>query len=414
MANELIHNGESLQNGRYRILRPIGQGGFGITYLAEQIMMGRSVCIKEFFMKEYCIRDNVSNTVTLGTPSNKELVEKYKAKFLKEARTIARLEHPNVVKIYDVFEENGTCYYVMEYIDGKSLMQIAEDKGAMAVNEAIQYILPTARALMKIHSERIMHLDVKPANIMVSFKDDRVVLIDFGMSKQYDSVGEQTSSTPVGISHGYAPIEQYKQGGVTEFSPQSDIYALGATMYRLLSGRKPPQPTDILNDGLPPLPSEIPVRIIKGIEQAMSLRKKDRQSTIEDFVSSLGLDDYCNPNRNEQVIPCQNIFDDNNSFINQESTTIIVPTRLVQSTNVIMGSTSENTTSVVIDTEKRQMIGSIIKSVQLYSNNQLLLITAGLSNQDKKLKLNTKLDTLKVSNHNAKRTYSSVLKILFG
>ena len=117
-----------IRNGDYRIIRVLGQGGFGITYEAEQVALHRRVAIKEFFMKDYCDRDEATSRVTLGSSSgSKELVERFRLKFIKEAQTIAALSHPNIVKIIDVFEENGTAYYVMQYLDGGSLADLCKD-----------------------------------------------------------------------------------------------------------------------------------------------------------------------------------------------------------------------------------------------------------------------------------------------
>ena len=218
-----LKNGSSLQGGKYKIEKVLGQGGFGITYLATQELLDRKVCFKEFFFKEYCDRDEATSHVTLGTQSSREMVERFMAKFLKEARTISKLEHPNIIRIHDIFMENNTAYYVMDYIDGESLSEMVKRRGALPESEAVEYIKQVASALDFIHQHSINHLDVKPANIMVSNSDGKAILIDFGLSKQYDAQGGQTSTTPVGISHGYAPVEQYKQGGVSSFSPQTDI-----------------------------------------------------------------------------------------------------------------------------------------------------------------------------------------------
>ena len=126
-----LKQGSQLQSGKYEIRSVLGQGGFGITYLAEHTMMRKMVCIKEFFPKEYYNRDDDSQHVSLGSNGSAELMEAYRKKFMKEARTIARLEHPNVIAIYDVFEENGTAYYVMEYIEGESLQNVIERQGGL-------------------------------------------------------------------------------------------------------------------------------------------------------------------------------------------------------------------------------------------------------------------------------------------
>ena len=282
-----LQNDTLLQGGKYRIEKVLGQGGFGITYLATQTMLERKVCIKEFFFKEYCDR-NSSGYITSTTNGNKEIVNRFLNKFLKEAKTIARLDHSNIIRILDIFEENCTAYYVMDYVEGESLNDMVNRRGALPENEAVSYINRVADALQYIHQKNINHLDVKPSNIMIRQDDYRVILIDFGLAKQYDTQGSQTSTTPVGISHGYAPMEQYKQGGVSTFSPQADIYALGATLYKLVTGKTPPQAMDVFSDGLPTLPSSISIPVSNAIKKAMQPRKTDRPQSIAEFLDILG------------------------------------------------------------------------------------------------------------------------------
>ena len=283
-----LKSGTHLQNGKYKIERVLGQGGFGITYLATQELLDRKVCIKEFFFKEYCERDETTSHVSLGTQSNHEIVERFLNKFLKEARTISQLDHPNIIHIHDIFKENNTAYYVMEYIEGESLLDRVNRYGAMSETDAIAYIKQVSQALDFIHQRSINHLDVKPANIMVRQTDNKAILIDFGLSKQYDAQGGQTSTTPVGISHGYAPMEQYNVGGVNMFSPQTDIYSLGATLYKLLTGNTPPQAAEVLNEGLPELPNKLSYGVKTAITKAMQVRKKDRPENVKDFLDMLG------------------------------------------------------------------------------------------------------------------------------
>ena len=282
-----LKSGTHLQNGKYKIERVLGQGGFGITYLATQELLDRKVCIKEFFFKEYCERDEATSHVSLGTQNSHEIVERFMTKFLKEARTISQLEHLNIIKIFDIFKENNTAYYVMEYIEGESLSDKVNHYGVLSELEAKDYINQVALALEYIHHRSINHLDIKPANIMVRRADNKAILIDFGLSKQYDTQGGQTSTTPVGISHGYAPMEQYKQGGVSTFSPQTDIYSLGATLYKLVTGNTPPQAMDILDEGLPQLPSNLSQSVVKVIKKSMQARKLDRYNNIDEFLREL-------------------------------------------------------------------------------------------------------------------------------
>lgn len=277
----------TLQGGKYKIISTLGQGGFGITYLAEQTMLGRKVAVKEFFYKEFCDREEGTSHITFGTSGNRENVQRFMKKFLKEARTISQLDHPNIIKIYDIFEENGTAYYVMEYIEGENLSELVKRQGALSEVTAVGYIKKVADALAYIHAQNINHLDVKPGNIMLRQLDQQIVLIDFGLSKQYDDVGSQTSSTPVGISQGYAPIEQYRPGGVAQFTPQTDIYSLGATLYWLIIGKTPPPADEILDEGLPAMPSYVSSPVKNAIENAMQVKKKDRPQSVKDFLRLL-------------------------------------------------------------------------------------------------------------------------------
>ncbi len=288
-ASDDLRSGVELQGGRYRIISTLGRGGFGITYLAEQVNVRRKVCIKEFFPKAYYKRDGDSGAITLSSDGFAELMSKFKDKFIKEAYTIAELDHPNIIRIHDVFEENSTAYYVMEYIDGESLQSKVNSSGAMAESAAHEYIKQVAAALDHVHSQQIMHLDVKPGNVMVRAKDNRAILIDFGLSKHYDAEsGDATSTTIVGVSHGYAPMEQYKEGGISSFSPSTDIYSLGATLYFLVVGKTPPSADVVGEDGIGALPSGLSRGTRSAIERAMQHRRKDRSQNIADFLALLG------------------------------------------------------------------------------------------------------------------------------
>ena len=274
--------GAVLQQGKYRILSVLGQGGFGITYLAEQSLLGRKVAIKEFYMKELCNRDEDTSQVTVGSVGSRELVERFRQKFFKEACNIASLEHKHIVPIIDIFEENGTVYYVMKYFSGGSL----SFNSAIPEDVALRYAKQLASALRFIHQKRMMHLDIKPSNILLD-DEENVVLIDFGLAKQYDNAGQQTSTTPVGISHGYAPIEQYRSGGVSAFSPATDIYSLGATLYKLLTGTTPPEAMDIVATGVPACPANVSVETWNAVKSAMQPAASSRPQSVDEFLSLL-------------------------------------------------------------------------------------------------------------------------------
>ena len=290
-----LASGTLLERGKYRIISTLGQGGFGITYLAEQVMAERKVCIKEFFPKDYYNRDENACSISLVSKGGADIMNAYKAKFIKEAKTIANLDHPNIIHIIDVFEENNTAYYVMEYVNGGSLRDIVKQQGALPEALAVRYIRAIADALSYIHEQRINHLDVKPGNIVVHPRSDHAVLIDFGLSKHYKSGGDQTSSTPVGISHGYAPIEQYKAGGVSTFSPATDIYSLGATLYYLVTGMVPPSATDIGRDGIDVPNANISPSVRRTIKHSTSYWREDRPQCIEEFLMLLDNDEVAAP-----------------------------------------------------------------------------------------------------------------------
>lgn len=276
----------TLLNGSFKIEKVIGQGGFGITYLATDLALGRKVAIKEFFPKELCNRETDTSRVSVGTLNNLELVDRLKEKFLKEARNIARFDCPFIIKIFTAFEANGTAYYVMEYIDGENIREIVKREGPMNVARAEDYIRKIGTALEYVHSHHINHLDVKPANIMVRKSDNTPILIDFGLSKNYDDKGHQTSTTPTGISHGYAPIEQYNIGGVSQFSPATDIYSLGATLYYMLTGSTPPSAPELHDKSLT-FPSNVPQYLRNVIEKAMSLSKRERHDSVSRFIEEI-------------------------------------------------------------------------------------------------------------------------------
>ena len=281
-----LQPGAMLHNGSYRIIQTLGHGGFGVTYLAEHVMAERKVCIKEFFPMEYYNRDADSNNIVIASQGSAEFVERYKEKFIKEAKTIAKFDHPNIIRIHDVFNDNNTCYYVMDYVEGESLAQYVKRNGALDEGVAIKYIKDVAAALSCIHEQSINHLDVKPGNIMIRRGDNSAILIDFGLSKHYSKDGSQTSTTPVGISHGFAPMEQYNSGGVSNFSPETDIYSLGATLYYLLTATVPPTASEVAEDGLD-FPAGIGSEARCAIERSMEMRRKDRPHSINEFLALL-------------------------------------------------------------------------------------------------------------------------------
>ena len=285
-----LQPGSTLQNGKYEIQRVLGQDSFGVTYLALQQGLNRIVAIKEFFMENFCVRNADTHHVTIATEGNREFVEHYRNKFLQEARNIAKLEHPNIVNMIDVFEENNTAYYVMKYAPNGSLEDKVKREGHLSEPEATRYILKIAKALRFVHEHKMTHLDVKPANILLNANNEPW-LIDFGLSKQYDySTGQATSHTPLGISNGYAPIEQYDPEAAGIFSPEMDIYSLGATFFNLLTGITPQHASILANNGIPVQELHakgVSQRAISVIFQAMEPLRKNRLHDMDSFISLL-------------------------------------------------------------------------------------------------------------------------------
>ena len=235
----------TLQGGKYRIERVLGQGGFGITYLAVQTSKRRKVVIKELFIRGVNDRADDQTKVTVSNAVNVYSFSQQKEKFKKEAMRLFELRNPHIVRIYDFFEENDTAYYVMEYIKGKSL---ADKLKSASLSESTmeKYMSHILDALSAIHGKHLWHLDIKPANIMIC--DGNAVLIDFGASKHIDSNSTLTTSSAIAYTPGFAAPEQL-DGDITKFGPWTDFYALGATMYQLLTLNRPPSFSEIFTKG---------------------------------------------------------------------------------------------------------------------------------------------------------------------
>lgn len=322
-----LSNNAVLCNGKYRIEKVLGKGGFGITYKAmmKETVFGSlgnmevdvPVAIKEFFMKDACEREEGTGNITVPSQGSRDLVEQYRKKFVKEAKNLAQMNHPHIVKVVDVFEENDTVYYVMQYLSGGSLSDYVKQHGALDEAIAIKYIQQIGSALEYMHQKHICHYDVKPSNILLDDKGG-AMLIDFGISKGYTEEGHQTSSTPVGISAGYAPLEQYQQS-LQDFSPATDVYALAATLFYLLTGKNPPEASIVLNEGIEDKPIGISDTVWHAIEQGMNPRKKDRVQTVKNYLALLDNDVRCyNTDEETCVQPNAKVIDEIKEQFGQE------------------------------------------------------------------------------------------------
>ncbi len=285
----------------YRIERVLGAGGFGITYLASITMrvgnlnVKAHVAIKEHFIGDQCERAGDSHTVVCpGTDASRALVAGSLRDFVSEARRLAEYGagHGNIVKVNEIFEINGTAYYVMEYLQGESLDAYIKRNGPLGEDEIRSLVFPVVDAVAYLHARRLTHLDIKPANIMLGADGDgnvRPVLIDFGLSKHYNADGSATSTVnTMACSDGYAPAEQYS--GIRTFSPTADVYALGATILAAATGRTPTAAND--------WPAGEPEATIAGlglgatmrtaIAKAMAMRKFDRYPDAGALLAALG------------------------------------------------------------------------------------------------------------------------------
>ena len=277
--------GTLLRGGTYRIEAVLGQGTFGITYLAEHTGLDRKVAIKEFFMKELNSRGESGSITGMSDGS---LSYNYCQKFQKEAINLSRLDHPNIVRVTDSFCENGTYYYVMDYIEGQNLNDYVNSHHILE-REAVDIIKSVADALIYMHEEKhMLHLDLKPGNVMRRASDGHIFLIDFGLSKHYGDDGNPETSTTIGFgTAGYAPIEQSNTTKNGEFRPTIDVYALGATFFKLLTSVTPPPASDIVSDDVV-LENNLRERnvsdnLIKVITEAMCPNVRKRTQTIRDF-----------------------------------------------------------------------------------------------------------------------------------
>lgn len=296
--------GITLQGGKYKIERFLGAGSFGITYLATtrvktqaaisgslgHLVQDREVevkvCVKEFFMKDVNSRGEDGSSVE-GTSNT--LYTNYKKRFRKEAENLSRLEHSNIVKVLEVFDENGTTYYVMQFIEGETLDDYIKHQrqGHLEEDEARGVVLVVAQALQYMHGKRMLHLDLKPKNIMRG-TDGTEYIIDFGLSKQYDKNGEPESSTAIGFgTPGYAPTEQADYIPDGTFPATLDIYALGATLYKMLTGKTPPSANEVLNNGLPARPAHVSTAMWDVVKQAMQPLQRKRYQSVRQILDAL-------------------------------------------------------------------------------------------------------------------------------
>ena len=283
----------SILHGNYRIDGYLSSGGFGNTYVATHILFNETYAIKEFFMKDISERGSDSSSVRVSNAGKTEEFNAQLEKFRKEALRLRKLHNVHIVRVYDLFNENGTSYYVMDFINGENLKERLQRTGQpMAESEIRKVLDQVLDALQEVHGQGLWHMDLKPANVMVD-KSGVVKLIDFGASKQFNSdTGGAISTSAVAYTNGYAPREQMERS-YDKFGPWTDFYALGAMLYNLLTLKHPPMPGDIDDDTSPdkhealPMPAKVSPLMRGLVLWLIKTNRKQRPQNVQQIKEFL-------------------------------------------------------------------------------------------------------------------------------
>ena len=276
--------------GSYRAVRVLGAGGFGVTYLCEHAGLGLQAAVKEYLPNEIAVRDGTA--VHPKSAGDREGFEWGLSRFLDEAKTLARFEHPNVVRVRDCFEANNTAYIVTDYEDGESLDRLLERHRTLTEGQLKRVVLPVADGLRQVHAAGFLHRDVKPANIFVRRSDESPVLLDFGSARQ--ALGRRSRSVTAIASAGYSPPEQYESDGAQ--GAWTDIYALSALCYRAITGdapiEAPRRQSQLLRMAADPLPrlvqSGIPgysPAFLEAVDAGLRLIETERPQNVDDWLA---------------------------------------------------------------------------------------------------------------------------------
>ena len=274
--------------GKYLIGRALGQGGFGITYLAWDLNLEFKLAIKEYFPRDICTRARDEHTVQPLTRTDQDTFREALDSFRKEGTALGRFrDHPGIVSVLNFFPENGTGYLVMAYMEGVTFKQYLANHGEqISFDEALRILVPAMDALRDVHAAGMLHRDISPDNIYVTLTS-QVKLLDFGNARSL--LGERSRSFSAVLKPGYAPEEQFRQQG--RQGTWTDVYALGATFYRALTGRTPPEaPERLINDELIPprkLGVAIPPRAERALLKALAVRQQDRFQSMAEFQREL-------------------------------------------------------------------------------------------------------------------------------
>ncbi len=278
----------TILNRKYVIGRALGQGGFGITYLARDLYLDRKLAIKEFFPRDLVRRDHDSHAVVVHDAEMQEQYDYGMEKFLEEGRTLAKFEeHPNIVSAQDFFKEYQTAYLVMNYIQGIALNDYLKEKGQpLAFDEALPIMMPVLDALNAVHEAGLLHRDISPDNIFISL-GARVMILDFGAARH--AMTQQKKNYSIILKPGYAPPEQYRQSG--NQGAWTDIYAAAATFYQAITGQMLPDALDRMDYEAVPWPDwiyhETTPQQRQALETALAVQVENRYQRIVDFQNAL-------------------------------------------------------------------------------------------------------------------------------
>lgn len=278
-------------HGRYTVGRVLGMGGFGITYVVYDRLTQRRLAVKEYFPAEWAMRASTGKQIIPNSCTQGAVYQRGREVFINEAKVLNQLRHiPGIVDVMDFFQENGTAYMVMELLEGTTLSGYMRRLGVKALpwQEANRIILHVGLALQEVHRQMLLHRDIGPDNIMLS-DDGSIHLIDFGATRIYALNSERSMS--VILKPGFTPIEQYSRSG--RQGPWTDVYALAATYYYLVTGTKPPEAPDRVGESSLPtlaqLCEDIPEHISCAIAHALQFHWKKRTSDVGQFLLEMKL-----------------------------------------------------------------------------------------------------------------------------
>jgi uncharacterized repeat protein (TIGR02543 family) len=293
-ATEALHmEPGNILHDKYIVGKVLGFGGFGVTYIGWDALLEQVVAIKEYLPSEFSTRMPGQTQVTVFNGDKQEQFADGLAKFVDEAQRLAKFHNTEgIVRIFDSFEENGTAYIIMEYLDGETLKTYLEENGTISPEDAVDMLMPVMQSLEVVHAAGIIHRDIAPDNIFLT-RDGRVKLIDFGAAR-FATTSHSRSLTVI-IKPGYSPEEQYRSRG--DQGPWTDVYAIGATLYRMITGKTPPDALERRamfegkkKDILKPLArycSEIPANTETAILNALNVRIEDRTQDMQGLIGEL-------------------------------------------------------------------------------------------------------------------------------